>query len=52
MFLTPDKIITGSFSGYLRIYYPKSANYKIDDLILEQNLDDPILQLECGKFIK
>lgn len=47
-----DKIITGNFGGMLRIYYPRQTGYKIDDLMLEQQLEQPILQLEAGRFIK
>jgi hypothetical protein len=50
--LLPDKIITGSFSGMLRIFYPRQSGYKIDDLMLEVQLDQPILQLEAGRFCK
>eukprot|EP01012_Entosiphon_sulcatum_P026014 TRINITY_DN3140_c0_g1_i1.p1 TRINITY_DN3140_c0_g1~~TRINITY_DN3140_c0_g1_i1.p1 ORF type:complete len:869 (-),score=169.44 TRINITY_DN3140_c0_g1_i1:72-2678(-) len=46
-----DKIITGSFSGILRIYLPKQKGYKPDDLLLEQNLDAPILQISVGRFL-
>eukprot|EP00744_Colponema_vietnamica_P033798 GILI01056283.1.p1 GENE.GILI01056283.1~~GILI01056283.1.p1 ORF type:complete len:171 (+),score=15.28 GILI01056283.1:113-625(+) len=45
------KVITGSFQGMLRVYYPKQREYKIDDLVLEQNLEQPILQLEAGRFV-
>jgi len=46
-----DKIVTGSFSGILRIHYPESAEYKAKDLILEKNLGEPILQVEIGRFV-
>lgn len=44
------KIVTGSYHGTLRIYYPHQRDYKIEDLMLEQNLEQPILQLLCGRF--
>lgn len=45
-----DKIVTGTFQGLLRIYLPRQAGFKVDDLMLEQNLEQPILQLAAGKF--
>ncbi len=41
-----NKIVVGSLSGYLRVYYPRQAEYKIEDLMLEQQLGEPILQVE------
>jgi Bardet-Biedl syndrome 9 protein len=46
-----DKIVTGSFSGALRIYKPVRSKYSPNDLLLEQQLDQPILQLAIGKFV-
>ncbi len=46
-----EKIVTGSFSGMLRIYFPRSRGYRIEDLMVEQSLGKPILQVEIGKFI-
>ena len=46
-----DKIITGSFAGLLRIYYPRQPEYRIEDLMIEQNLGMPILQVSTGRFI-
>eukprot|EP00746_Dinoflagellata_sp_MGD_P022428 gnl/MRDRNA2_/MRDRNA2_152475_c0_seq1.p1 gnl/MRDRNA2_/MRDRNA2_152475_c0~~gnl/MRDRNA2_/MRDRNA2_152475_c0_seq1.p1 ORF type:complete len:868 (-),score=140.42 gnl/MRDRNA2_/MRDRNA2_152475_c0_seq1:11-2614(-) len=46
-----NKIITGSFQGVLRMYCPKQREYKIEDLILEKNLEMPILQIVAGKFV-
>jgi Bardet-Biedl syndrome 9 protein len=48
---TLNKIITGSFSGLLRIYYPRQPEYRIEDLMIEQNLGMPILQVSAGRFI-
>jgi Bardet-Biedl syndrome 9 protein len=45
-----DKIITGSFQGFLRIFTPKQQGYKVDDL-MEFQLDEPILQIEAGRFV-
>lgn len=47
----PDKIVTGSFQGMLRIYHPKQAGHQVDDLMLEASLDAPVLQLSAGRFI-
>ncbi|KAF0973998.1 hypothetical protein FDP41_006981 [Naegleria fowleri] len=46
-----DKIVVGSLSGMLRIYKPQKNNYYPTDLLLEKQLEAPILQLEIGKFI-
>ncbi|EGR30350.1 hypothetical protein IMG5_134400 [Ichthyophthirius multifiliis] len=45
-----DRIIVGSYKGYLRIYAPKRREYKIEDLIFEQNFNEPIIQILCGYF--
>lgn len=62
LFLTPcfqnlftDKIIVGSFMGYLRIFNPHSVKTgggpQAEDLLLEVHLRDPVLQVEVGKFV-
>jgi hypothetical protein len=45
------KIVTGSFQGVLRIYYPRLPEFRIDDVILEEHLGLPILQLALGAFL-
>mmetsp|Transcript_41791 Transcript_41791/g.75863 ORF Transcript_41791/g.75863 Transcript_41791/m.75863 type:complete len:859 (-) Transcript_41791:47-2623(-) len=47
-----SKIILGSFQGLLRIYCPRQRDYKIEDLLLEKNLEMPILQVAAGKFVQ
>mmetsp|Transcript_21979 Transcript_21979/g.38663 ORF Transcript_21979/g.38663 Transcript_21979/m.38663 type:complete len:878 (+) Transcript_21979:165-2798(+) len=47
-----NKIITGSFQGLLRMYCPKQKEYKIEDLILEKNVECPILQIAAGRFVQ
>mmetsp|Transcript_80274 Transcript_80274/g.260005 ORF Transcript_80274/g.260005 Transcript_80274/m.260005 type:complete len:873 (-) Transcript_80274:89-2707(-) len=47
-----NKIITGSFQGVLRMYCPKQREYKIEDLILEKNMEAPILQVAAGRFVQ
>mmetsp|Transcript_49656 Transcript_49656/g.142028 ORF Transcript_49656/g.142028 Transcript_49656/m.142028 type:complete len:870 (+) Transcript_49656:124-2733(+) len=47
-----NKIITGSFQGMLRMYCPKQKEYKIEDLILEKNMEAPILQIAAGRFVQ
>eukprot|EP00959_Pyramimonas_sp_CCMP1952_P126219 2639646-Pyramimonas_sp.AAC.1 len=44
------KVVTGSFQGMLRIYNPKERDFKVEDLMLEQNLTEPIIQVEAGHF--
>ena len=43
-------IVTGSFSGYLRFYYPQKADSGLP--FTEIKLKDPILQLKYGVFLK
>ena len=57
-FSTPDKIITGSYHGTLRIYNPKPvkgehgwSGFKPQDLLLETQLPQPILQVAAGRFV-
>ena len=45
------KIVTGSYHGMLRVYFPHQREYKIEDLMLEQDLGKPILQVAAGRFI-
>ena len=47
-----DKIIVGSFSGFLRIYQPERDNYSIEHLLYECDLGDPIMQIQGGNFRK
>ena len=44
------KLATGSFGGVLRLYLPREREFKLEDLMLEQSLDRPILQLLAGRF--
>ncbi|KAG8572476.1 hypothetical protein GDO81_012054 [Engystomops pustulosus] len=50
-----DKIIVGSYSGFLRIISPHPAKagdgVQAEDLLLEVQLRDPVLQVEVGKFV-
>ncbi|NXP12338.1 PTHB1 protein, partial [Thinocorus orbignyianus] len=50
-----DKIIVGSYMGYLRIFNPHPVKpgdgMQPEDLLLEVQLREPILQVEVGKFV-
>lgn len=46
-----DKIVLGSQQGMLRVYNPVRPQYRVEDLVLEEPLGDPILQLLLGQFI-
>ena len=46
-----EKIAVGSLQGMLRIYHPSRPGFRIEDLILEESLGSPILQLLVGRFI-
>ena len=45
-----NKVVTGSLDGILRIFYPTHGNFDPADLLLEQQLDGPVLQLAIGRF--
>jgi Bardet-Biedl syndrome 9 protein len=46
-----EKIAVGSMQGMLRIYAPSKPQFRVEDLILEESLGLPILQLLLGRFI-
>ncbi|KAK2962383.1 putative BBS9 protein [Blattamonas nauphoetae] len=46
-----DKIVTGSMEGTLRIFLPRRNEYTVNDLMLEEELNEPILQVSIGKFL-
>ncbi|KAG9403741.1 hypothetical protein AC1031_005229 [Aphanomyces cochlioides] len=46
-----DKIVIGSLHGMLRVYFPTQGEFKIEHLLLEEQLEYPILQIEIGHFI-
>jgi Bardet-Biedl syndrome 9 protein len=46
-----DKIVIGSLEGTLRIYHPAQAEFRIEDLVHEEDLGAPILQLCIGRLI-
>lgn len=37
--------------GIFRMYQPNKPGYRVEDLVLEENLNSPILQLLLGSFI-
>ena len=45
-----DKLVVASIDGKVRIYLPLESEYKIEHLILEQDLNQPILQVAQGHF--
>jgi Bardet-Biedl syndrome 9 protein len=45
-----NKIVVGSFEGFLRIYQPSKGEFKGRHLLLEKNLNDGILQVSIGKY--
>ncbi|KAM4688353.1 protein PTHB1 [Discoglossus pictus] len=50
-----DKIIVGSYSGFIRIFSPHplkaGEGVQAEDLLLEIQLCDSVLQVEVGKFV-
>ena len=45
-----NKLVMGSLDGLLRIFHPSRSNYDAADLLLEQELNAPVLQLMLGRF--
>ncbi|XP_058878862.1 protein PTHB1 isoform X2 [Acipenser ruthenus] len=50
-----DKIILGSYMGFLRVYAPNPSNpgeaMNPEEQLVEVHLKDPIIQVEAGKFV-
>ncbi|XP_077997147.1 protein PTHB1-like isoform X2 [Glandiceps talaboti] len=48
-----DKVIIGSFHGFLRIYQPEHSKdgSQPNDVLLETQFQFPILQIEAGRFV-
>lgn len=47
-----DKIIVGSFQGYLRVYEPHPPVFSPGHVILEKQLGHPVIQIAAGKFVQ
>lgn len=45
-----DKIVVGSLSGMLRVYKPTGVGERVEDLLYEEDLGAPVLQLEVGRL--
>ena len=46
-----NKIVIGSHQGILRIFNPTRPKFRVDDLLLEESLQSPILQLCLGFLV-
>ena len=46
-----DKIVVCSLQGVVRIYNPTHPVFRVEDLVLEERLGEPILQILLGRFI-
>ena len=54
-----DKIIVGSFHGYVRVFQPKPyklegsgwSGYKAEDVMCELHVGLPCIQIEAGRFV-
>lgn len=44
------QLVTGSYSGLLRVFQPRGRGYDPADQLLEQRLAAPILQLAVGRY--
>lgn len=49
---TLDAIVVGSFSGILRVYVPSNGTFSPDHLLLEKQLQSPIIKLGVAKFTR
>lgn len=45
------KVVVGSLQGHLRVYLPRRPEFRVEDLLLEEQLPGAILQLALGSFI-
>lgn len=45
-----EKIVVASYSGLLKIYQPQFGQYKASHLLYEHKFDEPILQIEAGRY--
>ena len=43
--------MVGSLTGNLRVFFPSQRDYRVEDLIIEKNLQEPILQIDAGRFL-
>jgi len=50
-FYLPDKLVVGSLNGVLRIFIPQADGFKAEHLMLEMQMNSPILQISAGKFV-
>ena len=46
-----DKVVVASQQGLVRVYNPSHASYRAEDLMLEDALGEPILQVLVGRFV-
>ena len=46
-----DKIVVGSFEGILRIFSPQQRQFKTEDVLIEKDLQAPVLQVSCARAL-
>jgi hypothetical protein len=46
-----NKIIVGSQKGVIRMYHPTKPGFRVEDLVFEEVLHGPILQVALGRFL-
>ena len=46
-----QKIVIGSFSGYLRVYLPVRREFRIEDQLHEQSFERPIVDINAGRYL-
>jgi len=46
-----NKVAVGSLQGMLRVYCPARPEFRVDDLLVEADLGQPVLQLLSGQFL-
>lgn len=43
-------IVCGSLQGILHVYKPMDRNFRVEDQVLERDMQQPILQISAGRF--
>lgn len=50
--LLADKLVVGSFQGFVRIYEPHPPKFSADHVVIEKELGAPVIQLGAGQFVQ
>ena len=47
-----DKLIVSSFQGMVRIYQPCPSGFSPDHVMLEKQMELPVIQVAAGRFVQ